>query len=737
MVYNQKIYMVYNHINIWGQKNMKKVLPTVIVGILILSGFGAVALQNKEIQEEKMTLSFSQFSMKEKDNCVFIELDGTNSVLMKKDHYMVPTKIETFTFSFGTEITGVQCTPKNVHKQILTKELMISPEPITTGQTSSSANEAENLVSVNTWYDYSIGCGLNGRQREIIVKVEVFPIQYYPEEGYVDWAETIEIEIEYKTPDKITASYDEDYELIILTPAEFSDELSSLVTHKNSRGLSTKLVTLNDIYNGAYFPVNGRDNPEKIKYFIKNAIENWNIKYALLVGGADDFPTRETHVYVDYGDGDAEIFVSDLYYADIYNDTFEFCTWDSNENDVFGEYDWNGLYDDLDLYPDIYVGRLACISGSEVTSCVNKIVTYENNEAYTKDWFTRLVTIGGDTSPNDDEEILEGEYVNQAIIDIMDGFIPTKCWASEGTLGTRSPINSAINNGAGFVDFSGHGNPSLWATHPFNNSDIWIPIGDYKNTHVASLINDDELPIVITGACSVAKFNQKSNCFTWSFVLNPNGGGIASVGPAALSWGYDTTYVIQGLGGKMQLELFKAYKIDGAYTFGEMWARAISNYIGTRMDGGDYKTLEEWQPFGDPTLAIADESLAPEKPDAPEGPSSGSPDTSYAYSASTTDPDGDKLYYLFEWGDGEFSEWVGPYNSGQTVEASHKWSEKGDYEIRVKAKDDHGVQGEWSDPLPISMPKNKLLVNTPFVDFLERFPQLFPILRNLLELNSE
>ena len=49
------------------------------------------------------------------------------------------------------------------------------------------------------------------------------------------------------------------------------------------------------------------------------------------------------------------------------------------------------------------------------------------------------------------------------------------------------------------------------------------------------------------------------------------------------------------------------------------------------------------------------------------------------------------------------------FESGETISASHTWTEKGDYEIRVKAKDDHGVMGEWSEPLPISMPKSSSL----------------------------
>ncbi|KAA0003677.1 MAG: PKD domain-containing protein [Thermoplasmata archaeon] len=95
----------------------------------------------------------------------------------------------------------------------------------------------------------------------------------------------------------------------------------------------------------------------------------------------------------------------------------------------------------------------------------------------------------------------------------------------------------------------------------------------------------------------------------------------------------------------------------------------------------------------------------PNKPNRPSGPTSGEIGTSYSYSSSTIDIDGDTLYYLFDWGDGSKSNWIGPYESGQIVNASHVWNREGNYSIKVKAKDTYGAESEWSDPLVVSMPK--------------------------------
>src|SRR4030042_5473477 len=116
------------------------------------------------------------------------------------------------------------------------------------------------------------------------------------------------------------------------------------------------------------------------------------------------------------------------------------------------------------------------------------------------------------------------------------------------------------------------------------------------------------------------------------------------------------------------------------------------------MDEMDFKTVEEWEPFGDPTLAIAEESQAPLKPSKPSGPASGGIGTEYTYTTSTTDPESDKISYLFDWGDGTTSGWVGPFNSGATGSAKKTWNAKGTYEIKVVAKDEHGKLRQWSDP---------------------------------------
>jgi len=124
----------------------------------------------------------------------------------------------------------------------------------------------------------------------------------------------------------------------------------------------------------------------------------------------------------------------------------------------------------------------------------------------------------------------------------------------------------------------------------------------------------------------------------------------------------------------------------------------------------------------------------PNKPSKPSGKINGKIDEEYIYTTSTTDPDGDDVFYLFDWGNGITSFILGPYESGAECNASGIWFEEGSYEIKVRSIDEYGAESEWSDPLSISMPKNKPYINITFLNFLENHPHLFPLLRHLLRL---
>ncbi|MBE3140265.1 MAG: hypothetical protein IMZ53_06750, partial [Thermoplasmata archaeon] len=69
------------------------------------------------------------------------------------------------------------------------------------------------------------------------------------------------------------------YNLLIVAPKHFIRYLGPLVHHKNKIGIKTILVDIEEVYHQMYWE--GRDQAEKLKYFIKNAKEYWDISYVL------------------------------------------------------------------------------------------------------------------------------------------------------------------------------------------------------------------------------------------------------------------------------------------------------------------------------------------------------------------------------------------------------------------------------------------------------------------------
>jgi hypothetical protein len=137
--------------------------------------------------------------------------------------------------------------------------------------------------------------------------------------------------------------------------------------------------------------------------------------------------------------------------------------------------------------------------------------------------------------------------------------------------------------------------------------------------------------------------------------------------------------------------------------------------------------------FGDPNLRIKDPSQqAPNKPARPTGPASGKINQEYTYTTSTTDPNGGQLWYWFDWGDDSDSGWVGPFASGEDGSASHTWTSQGNYQIKVKAKNEDDVQSEWSDPLAVSMPKNRQISGFRLIQIFKFLSDRFPIIAKML-----
>jgi len=387
------------------------------------------------------------------------------------------------------------------------------------------------------------------------------------------------------------------YDMAIISPSEFSDTLQPLIEHKNSHGISTFLKTTEDIY----AEYDGVDQAEKIKYFIKDAIEQQGIKYVLLVGNIDKLPMRKSAVQCNVFS--FEYLLTDLYYADIYDANGSFCSWDSNANNKFGEFTWDWDKDEInyidfvDLYPDVGIGRLPCSNNKEVQNVVDKIIAYET-QSYGKEWFKRIILMGGDTFPTVWEP--EGEAVTEYVEESMSDFEPVELWAS---LNDFKPIliNSEISSGAGFISFSGHGFEYGIATSPpYEEKRIY-----YITPYLIGLSNGYKLPVAFFDACLTASLDfsvlgMKLPPFAWCMVKKANGGAIAVIGSSEMAYG---GYAGNPLGGgscRMNANFFDAY--EPGILLSQMFTKAQNDYLNDLWK--DCLTLEEFNLLGDPSLKI-------------------------------------------------------------------------------------------------------------------------------------
>jgi hypothetical protein len=133
-------------------------------------------------------------------------------------------------------------------------------------------------------------------------------------------------------------------------------------------------------------------------------------------------------------------------------------------------------------------------------------------------------------------------------------------------------------------------------------------------------------------------------------------------------------------------------------------------------------------------LSVNMQNTAPIKPDPPVGPAEVGKEKSITYTATTTDPEGHKILYKFDWGDGSDSGWVGPFDSNTEGSATHKWDSKGNYEIKVRAKDEYGEITDWSEPISINVPRSRSVEKPIFFNFLARFFEKYPNLFSALQI---
>ncbi len=633
---------------------MKKILALCIISVFINTTWSAVAAEFDTSTDDSMLLKNYTISIPcssrpviiEQAESILIKLQEMTSQLREPNKPVLPIIVKTFRIPYGSQKIVVTCNPTNISTMTLTKKIMAATiAPLskigTVRPTVTDASIYNSTVFYpKSWYHCTIGSGYDtNRNQIIIVKIVCYPIRYSPANNQIEYTTSFDVKLTYEEPATI-ASINETYDLVIIAPAAFQARLQPLIDFKNTKGLKTTFKAVEDILDH----YTGIDPPEQVKYFIKDAYDTWHIQYVLLVGGlksrlyANDKDTASAGWkawwvpvrYVNIPQDDDEACLSDLYYGCLYNSTGGFDSWDSNADGIYGAWNAPGTpQDTFDLYPEVHVGRLPVTTKREVSTMVQKIITYENTRPEEKPWYKNFVGIGGKTfgyyqGKPDGEYLCDLTYnaTKQAIPDLALIPVYTTNRNASGLVPNTKDIQEALSQGAGFVDFQGHGSPLAWDTIWYDGSYPQDWCGGITVYNFLKISNKDKLPIVVVGGChnglyniSLLKtFHDKTGsqyftygiplpvCFSWGLVLKYPGGAIASTGCTGFGMGYQGNPV--SLSAELETNFF-AQIGSGATHLGQAHSGAIQKFLNDEeINQVEAFCITNWALFGDPSLRL-------------------------------------------------------------------------------------------------------------------------------------
>ena len=106
----------------------------------------------------------------------------------------------------------------------------------------------------------------------------------------------------------------------------------------------------------------------------------------------------------------------------------------------------------------------------------------------------------------------------------------------------------------------------------------------------------------------------------------------------------------------------------------------------------------------------AGQNSPPQTPAPVQGLTQGYVGKMLSYTATAKDPEGDQLFFTFDWGDSTTSKTE--LSASFTGRANHIWKDKGVYKVKAMATDSQGASSGWSEPFSVSI-SGSSTVNSP------------------------
>jgi len=360
-------------------------------------------------------------------------------------------------------------------------------------------------------------------------------------------------------------------DLVIITTAAQVAQYEEYARFKKLSGYNTAVRTLSWVREH----YDGVDDAERVRNFLRDAVEHWGVLYILLGG---DFPLVPTRwVWMPPQEWEMYRFptVTDMYFSDLFSNFDE--TWNFDGDERFCE-----LEDSLDFYPDAYVGRLPTTEGSQVSEYQDKIDAYLHPSE--TDIQARALFVSSYLSRDNPPDTLDSDSMAHRLTEHLPSWFDTAFLHEK----TEEEFEDSVNAGFGIVTAIGHG-----GVHSFQLSRKLGQHADYF--FIDSLSNTNRYAVIWVLSCLNQPF--QSNCVTKPWILNPQGGGVGSV---ALSH-YSDAYIH---------EQFTAEHFDRVFTYplAQSLARSKIPFVNSA------KLSENWHRsyqftinlLGDPALDLWD-----------------------------------------------------------------------------------------------------------------------------------
>ncbi len=489
---------------------------------------------------------------------------------------VLPIEFLSFEANEGEVFKDIEITSTDYTEEQLNMKILPQPAYIPLSSSKEPSIVPAKLYSEDKWYPERpvVFSGIEEQWDKRKIVVRVYPIQYNPYKNKVRIFKNIDFKIRtgYSSTKNKTLSTSEDrYAYVIITPEKYRGYFSKLSNWHKSIGIKDTIESLEDIY--AQFM--GRDYVARIREFIKWAKESWGIQYVLLGGDFNDVPSRYCYV-MSVANNYIDTIPTDMYFSCLDGD------WDGNNNFVYGE-----MSDDVDLIPEVSIGRLTFDNEAQLSYEIDKIIHMtEEPENHIKKVLLPAEYLW---------DTYSGSVVNNLIADIAQGYTNAKLYEDDNNICKQQVVDS-LNNGFMFVHYAAHGNFDVISTGP----DV-LYLTDARN-----LTNGQRTHIGNAISCIVAAFD-KEDCIVEEFMEDTTGGSVAWIGNTRYGWGSPPTL---GIAEKIDTLFFRYALYSDTFQIGDMVNCVKRRLAPFAMTSSYWRwSIYEWTLFGDPAMPVPTEPL--------------------------------------------------------------------------------------------------------------------------------